>query len=250
MISISTWDGNSAIFQRQIQKGVLIPMCGRFTLTAEQKAFAARFGIELPRGFYSMTGRYNVAPTQTVIVIGDDGKRYVEQMKWGLIPAWAKDPAIGNHLINARAETVAEKPSFRSALKKRRCLIVADGFYEWQKLEKVKQPVHIVLKNRQPFGFAGLWERWKSPEGEEIKSCVIITTEANELLKALHDRMPVILPQEDEPRWLDPKVDDPQLLLPLLKPYPPDKMEFYPVSTLVNSPKHDSENCIVPLTSA
>ena len=142
-------------------------------------------------------------------------------------------------MINARAETLSEKPSFRTALKKRRCIIPADGFYEWQKLGKVKQPVHIVLKSREPFGFAGLWEHWKSPEGEEILTCTIITTEANELLKAVHDRMPVILTREAEDVWLDPKIQEPEKLLPLLKQYPPEAMEYYPVSRQVNSPAVD-----------
>ncbi len=222
-------------------------MCGRFTLTVEQKALATRFGIKLPAGFDSMTSRYNVVPTQNVIVVSDDGHRYVERMRWGLIPSWAKDPTIGSRLINARAETVAEKPSFRSALRKRRCLILADGFYEWQKVGAVKQPVRIVLKTREPFAFAGLWETWKPAESDPILSCAIITTEANKLLKAVHNRMPVILPREAEATWLDPKITEPEPLLPLLKPYPADAMEYFPVSRAVNSPKHDAPDCIVPI---
>jgi putative SOS response-associated peptidase YedK len=184
-----------------------------------------------------------------VIVVGDDGQRYMKQMKWGLIPSWAKDPAIGNRMINARAETVAEKPAFRGLLKKRRCLIPADGFYEWQKLDKIKQPVHIVLKNHEPFGFAGLWEHWKSPDGEEVLSCTIITTEANDLLKAVHDRMPVILTRDVESVWLDPKIQETEKLLPLLKQYPAEEMGYYPVSRQVNSPAVDNPSNIEPLHS-
>lgn len=191
--------------------------------------------------------RYNIAPTQSVIVVGDDGKRYLKQMKWGLIPSWAKDPSIGNRMINARVETLAEKPAFRAALKKRRCLIPADGFFEWQKLGKVKQPVRIVLKSREPFGFAGLWEHWTSPEGEEVLSCTIITTEANEVLRSIHNRMPVILMQVAESIWLDPQVQEPEKLLPLLRQYPSDQMEFYPVSREVNSPVVDKPSNIEPL---
>jgi putative SOS response-associated peptidase YedK len=171
----------------------------------------------------------------------------MKQMRWGLIPSWAKDPSIGNRMINARAETIAEKPAFRAALKKRRCLIPADGFFEWQKLGNVKQPVRIVLKSRQPFGFAGLWEQWVAPDGEGILSCTIITTEANELLKPIHDRMPVILMQDVEAVWLDPKIQETEKLLPLLRQYPPEQMEFYPVSREVNSPAHDTPDCIVPI---
>jgi putative SOS response-associated peptidase YedK len=209
-------------------------MCGRFTLTADLKSVAERFGapasdVETP------VPRYNIAPTQGVIVVNDEGRRQLRQMRWGLIPSWAKEAAIGNKLINARAETLTEKPSFREALKKRRCLIPADGFYEWQKLGKLKQPMRIVLKSREPFGFAGLWDVWENSEGDEIRTCTIITTAANELLREIHTRMPVILTREDEALWLDPKIQDPAVLLPLLKQYPAELMEFYPVSTQVNT---------------
>ena len=237
-------------------------MCGRFTLTADLKKVAERFGVPplpdwrpchpglkpIPGHLSSTLGpRYNIAPSQSVIVVGDDGKRYLKPMRWGLIPSWAKDPSIGSRMINARAETLAEKPAFRAALKKRRCIIPADGFYEWQKLGKVKQPVHIVLKSREPFGFAGLWEHWKSPDGEEILSCTIITTVANELLKAVHDRMPVILTRDAEGVWLDPKIQEPEKLLPLLKQYPADQIKYYSVSREVNSPAVDKPSNIEPL---
>jgi putative SOS response-associated peptidase YedK len=224
-------------------------MCGRFTLTTDLKIVAERFSAPPPPADSKAAApRYNIAPTQNVIVVGDDGKRYMKEMRWGLIPSWAKDPSIGNRMINARAETVAEKPAFRAALKKRRCIIPADGFYEWQKLGKVKQPVRIVLKSQEPFGFAGLWELWMSPEGEGVLSCTIITTEANELLKAVHDRMPVILTREAEAVWLDPKVHEPDKLLPLLKQYPSDEMEFYAVSRQVNSPTVDQPSNIQRIT--
>ena len=241
-------------------------MCGRFTLTKEMREIAARFGVNYPRG-YAGTGtidspansidptkpspglipRYNIAPTQSVIVVNDTGERQLVPMRWGLIPSWAKDESIGNRLINARAETLAEKPAFRAALKKRRCLIPADGFYEWQKQGKLKQPVRIVLKSREPFAFAGLWEHWTSPAGEEVLSCTIVTTEANGLLKEVHDRMPVILTPESEAIWLDTQIDDLTKLLALLKPYPSDLMEHYPVSRAVNSPANDTQDCIVPI---
>lgn len=226
-------------------------MCGRYTLTADLKQVADRFGAPMPAEKWTtyLPPRFNIAPTQAVIVVGDDGKRYMKQMRWGLIPSWAKDPTIGNRMLNARVETLAEKPAFRAALKKRRCIIPADGFYEWQKLGKVKQPVRIVLKTRGPFGFAGLWERWKPPEGEDVLSCTIVTTEANELLKAVHDRMPVILTPDAEAVWLDPKAQDTEKLLPLLKEYPPDQMEFYPVSREVNSPAVDKASNIEVLAT-
>jgi len=161
-------------------------MCGRFTLTTTLGTIATRFGVSPFPEEVGHIPRYNIAPTQTVIVVNDDGTRHLMQMRWGLIPSWAKDPAIGNRMINARAETVATKPAFRAALRKRRCLIPADGFYEWQPVGRRKQPVYIALKTRAPFGFAGLWESWVSPEGEESRSCTIITSEANEPLKPIH----------------------------------------------------------------
>jgi putative SOS response-associated peptidase YedK len=253
-------------------------MCGRYTLTADLKKVADRFGAPplpdwgsctpqsldsthshspgparlktIPGHLSTSLGpRYNIAPAQSVIVVGDDGKRFLKPMRWGMIPSWAKDPSIGNRMINARAETLAEKPAFRAALKKRRCLIPADGFYEWQKLGQVKQPVRIVLKSREPFGFAGLWEQWMSPDGEGILSCTIITTEANELLKPIHNRMPVILMQDVEAVWLDPKIQEPEKLLPLLRQHPSDELEFYPVSREVNSPAVDKPSNIEPINT-
>jgi putative SOS response-associated peptidase YedK len=168
-------------------------------------------------------------------------------MQWGLIPSWAKDPKIGNKLINARAETLAEKPSFRNAFKRRRCLIIADGFYEWQKLEKRKQPYYIKMQDGKPFAFAGLWENWKSPEGEEVISCTIVTTAANSLMEPIHDRMPVILSLDECDRWLDSSVSDPQVLQSLLKPYKSDEMQAISVSATVNNPANETAECINPL---
>jgi putative SOS response-associated peptidase YedK len=176
-------------------------MCGRFTLASPFVAVTERFHAAAPP---DLRPRYNIAPGQEVLCVIRDGANRIEPLRWGLIPFWAKDPAIGNRLINARAETVAEKPSFRSAFAKRRCLVVADGFFEWRPAGKRKVPVYIFLKSKKPFGFAGLYESWKDPGGREIRTCTIITTEANEIVRPIHDRMPVILPEGVEDRWLDP----------------------------------------------
>src|SRR5215216_3572508 len=179
-------------------------MCGRYTLRTPVDTLAEAFEIEEYPS--SIVPSYNIAPTQEVAaVVEEDEKRKLEMLRWGLIPSWAKDPAIGNKMINARAETLAEKPSFRTALKRRRCLVVADGFYEWKKTGGGKTPMYVQLKDGQPFGFAGLWEAWQSPEDGLIKTCTIITTTPNELLADIHDRMPVILPREAYDRWLAPE---------------------------------------------
>jgi putative SOS response-associated peptidase YedK len=187
---------------------------------------------------------YNVAPGQNVAVLLKDDSRKLGVLKWGLIPHWSKDPAIGNRMINARAETIAEKPSFKHPLRRKRCLIVADGFYEWRKDGTQKTPMYIFLKNRKPFVFAGLWDVWTSPEGEKIASCTIITTEPNELMKKIHHRMPVLLPRKDIDRWLDRSTQDEREVLPLLRPYPAKEMDAYEVSRLVNAPKNDTPACI------
>jgi putative SOS response-associated peptidase YedK len=171
-------------------------------------------------------------------------------VRWGLIPSWAKDPNIGNKMINARAETVAEKPAFREALARSRCLVPADGYYEWQREGRMgqrKQPFYICLRDGRPFAFAGLWERWAGPDGTIIESCAILTTEPNESLKDIHDRMPVILAQADYDQWLDPAVRQAQLLQPLLRPYPPEDMIACAVSLRVNDPGHDDVACIAPV---
>ncbi|MEC4815421.1 MAG: SOS response-associated peptidase [Scytonema sp. PMC 1069.18] len=222
-------------------------MCGRFTLYQLGNALAQIFHVEkLPE----LEPKYNIAPTQmvtTVLYNSATKKRELQQLRWGLIPSWAKDPRMGVKLINARAETVTEKPAFRSAFKHRRCLIVADGFYEWQQQGSKKQPFYFRLLEEKPFGFAGLWEQWKSPEGDQISSCTILTTEANQLVQPIHDRMPVILQPEDYDTWLDPQLQTPERLQPLLHPYSSEKMTAYPVSTLVNSPKHNHPECVKPM---
>ncbi len=168
-------------------------------------------------------------------------------MHWGLIPSWAKDPSIGNKMINARAETLLEKPSFKRLVGKRRCLVLTDGFYEWRKEGKRKVPMRMLLKTRELFAFAGLWDRWKKPDGNEFQSFTIITIDANDLLRPIHDRMPVILGRDGEEKWLNPDLKDPSELLPLLKPYPSELMEAYDVSPLVNSPRNDRPECILEM---
>ena len=218
-------------------------MCGRYTLRISVDSLVEAFEIEeYPP---SLKPSYNIAPTQEVAaVVEEDEKRKLEMLSWGLIPSWAKDPAIGNKMINARAETVSEKPSFRSAFKKRRCLILADGFYEWQKTDDGKQPYHIKMQDDSPFAFAGLWETWQN--GEEIRSCTIITTDANDLMNEIHHRMPVILPPEDYGMWLDLDFDEKEALTSLLKPYPADAMEAYPVSRRVNKPSNNEPSVVEP----
>ena len=219
-------------------------MCGRYSLTSNMDDLQARFDFEARDLVYRP--RYNVAPTQTVLsVVNDQGNR-AEFMRWGLIPFWAKDPKIGARMINARAETVGQKPAFRNALRKRRCLILADGFYEWQKQAGKKVPMYIAAKSREPFAMAGLFETWKSPSGENVRSCTIITTLPNSLMESIHNRMPVTLAQDAEATWLDPEIDDAADVMPLLMPCPADQLEAYPVSSLVNSPQNDSPECVLP----
>ena len=220
-------------------------MCGRYTLTTPVEILAEEFGLSGP--LPEIPPSYNVAPTEQVAaVIARDGGRRLEMLKWGLIPAWADDPEIGSRMINARSETAHEKPSFRRAFGERRCLIPADGFYEWQRTDNVKKPFHIRMKSGRPFAFAGLWESWKG-SSSEIKSCTILTTEANGLVGEIHPRMPVVLAPEDYGLWLDADVREAELLLPLLQPYPDDVMEAYPVSRFVNNPSNDDERCVEPV---
>ena len=221
-------------------------MCGRYSLKADIAQLAMRFEFAADEAIHEPA--YNIAPTQQVLTVTNDGERRASYMRWGLIPFWAKDAKIGYRMINARGETVAEKPSFRTALRKRRCLILADGFYEWQKLGgKRKRPMRIVLKSGEPFAFAGLWETWKDPEGELIKSCTIITTAANDYLQPIHDRMPVILPQESESFWLDKDVEDPLALTSVIAPYPDSEMEAFEVSPLVNNTRNKGYEVIDPV---
>ena len=221
-------------------------MCGRFTLRLSPSELAEIFRLLREP---EIGPRYNIAPAQPVAVVRPEGKfRDLSLMRWGLIPSWSKDEKIGARLINARAETVAEKPSFRDAFKKRRCLIPADGFYEWKQLDgKVKQPFFIGLRKDDPFAFAGLWEHWTGPNGTAVESCTIITTDANERLAELHNRMPVILHEDDYDRWLDPQNKQLEELQSLLVPYPAAEMRTYPVSQLVNSPKNDVPDCAEPV---
>ena len=219
-------------------------MCGRYSLTSKLNNLQARFDFEAGNLVYRP--RYNVAPTQDVLAVVNDGRNRAGFLRWGLVPSWAKDPRIGSRMINARAETVAEKPAFRQALRKRRCLVLADGFYEWKKEGGAKVPMYIASKSREPFGMAGLWETWKAPSGEPLHSCAVITTTANSLMQPIHNRMPVILPREAEAGWLDPGIDDPAALTRLLVPCPAAELEAYPVSTLVNSPRNDAPECLLP----
>jgi putative SOS response-associated peptidase YedK len=221
-------------------------MCGRFTLTVDPAQVQDTFSsYTFPEKF---APRFNIAPTQPVLAIPNDDKFAADFFIWGLIPMWAKDPSIGNRLINARAETLAEKPAFRGSLKYKRCLILADGFYEWKTVEgrKSKTPYFIHMKDRRPFAFAGLWDSWNSPEGSQLKTCTIITTEPNELMSLLHNRMPVILHPRDYAKWLDPSPQTPDQLTPLLKPFPANKMDAYPVTPLVNKPANDIPELVVP----
>lgn len=222
-------------------------MCGRFTLTHPDQDLALQFDLpEIP----DLQPRYNIAPTQPVAAVRvapESAVRELALLHWGLIPFWAKDPKIGSRMINARSETAAEKPAFRAAFRRRRCLVVADGFYEWQKLNGGKQPFYIRLHDGKPFAFAGLWEHWEGPDGAVIESCTLLTTEPNDVIRPLHNRMPVILQARDYDLWLDPEVQQAEQLQPLLGPYLPGGMEAYPVSRWVNSPRNDDPRCIEPL---
>lgn len=222
-------------------------MCGRFTITLEPAFFQQE--LELGKIPSEWTPRYNTAPTQNIPVVRDPKTRDVDMFRWGLIPFWAKDESVGHKLINARSETLTEKPSFRNAFSKRRCLILADGFYEWQtsaQKGEQKVPYRFILKDEKPFTFAGLWESWRSSEGGEIQSCTIITCEANEIVGKIHNRMPVILDKANCWKWLEDGSDDE--LNSLLKPYPPEGMETYPVSTRVNNPRGDDPRLIQPIS--
>ena len=223
-------------------------MCGRFTLFAPYYEIIDRFDIESAFAENDYIPSYNIAPSQQVVAIINDGrKNRLGHLRWGLIPPWSKDEKIGYKMINARAETVAEKPSFRKAFQKQRCIIPADSFYEWQKEDGKKIPMRIKLKTDELFAIAGLWESWKSPEGKVIHTCTAITTEPNNLMKPIHDRMPVILKREDEAAWLDPRNNDIDFLGNMLLPFDERQMDAYSVSSAVNSPKNNEESLIVPV---
>jgi putative SOS response-associated peptidase YedK len=221
-------------------------MCGRFTLRSPGEAVAEAFALpEAP----DLLPRFNIAPGESVAVVRQKPqaeRRELTYLRWGLVPAWADDPSIGDRLANARSETAATKPSFRRAFQSRRCLVVADGFYEWQRTTGRKQPYFVGLRSDRPFGLAGLWERWEKG-GEPVESCTVLTTGANELMRPIHGRMPVIIPPDQYGLWLDPGCHDTAKLAKLLLPYPSTPMLAYRVSTVVNNPKNDVPQCVEAL---
>jgi putative SOS response-associated peptidase YedK len=222
-------------------------LCGRFTLFDTAASLAEAFEVaEVP----SLSPRYNIAPSQAVAAVRippSGGAREVVLLRWGLIPSWAKDPSLGDRMINARAETAAGKPAFRSAIRRRRCLVPASGFYEWKRTNGRKQPYYIRRPDGKPFAFAGLWESWEGPGQAAVESCAILTTSANELLLPIHDRMPVIVSPADYDLWLSLGIRDPAELARLFRPCPPEEMTAFPVGTAVNNPKTDSPQLIEPL---
>jgi putative SOS response-associated peptidase YedK len=221
-------------------------MCGRFALIVDASVLADVFDAEPPR---ELEPRFNIAPTQTIPIIRCDSgsSRECALVRWGLIPSWAKDEKIGARMINARSETVAEKPSFRSAVKTRRCLIPADGFYEWVRTDEGKQPHFIHFADGRTFAFAGLWERWSRGGAKPLDTCTILTTQPNELIAPLHDRMPVILSSDRHAEWMEPVPLAPERLRGFLAPHPASDMEAYPVSTFVSNPRNDGAECIARL---
>lgn len=219
-------------------------MCGRFTMTANPEELMARYGVEQLTFEYQL--RYNIAPSQLIpAVIESNGERRIGQLRWGLIPSWAKDEKMAYSTINAKAETVHEKPAFRNAFQRKRCLLPADGFYEWQKDGGKKQPMRIVMKDKSIFSMAGIYDTWVSPEGVKIHTCSIITTKPNRLMEPIHDRMPVILRREDEGIWLDREKQDVEMLQSLLLPYSEEEMFAYPVAAMVGNVRNDLPECIV-----
>lgn len=225
-------------------------MCGRFAQIAPETELAQQYELDPATIQVEMVPRYNVAPTQPVAAIRlgkDKQTRELTFFRWGLVPSWAKDIKIGSRMINARSETVHEKPSFRAAFKRRRCIVPADGFYEWQKTPEGKQPMYIHAQDGKPLSLAGLWEMWHSADGSILNSCTLLTTTPNSLMAPIHNRMPVILEPEDYDTWLNPG-DRPQQALHLLRPFPAERMAAYPVSTWVNSPRHDDPQCIQPFS--
>jgi putative SOS response-associated peptidase YedK len=221
-------------------------MCGRYTLTTPAPKLAEHFHLHTVP---DLAPRYNIAPTQSVAVVRAAALegRTLTMARWGLVPSWAADPSIGNRLLNARAETVADKPAFRAALRQRRCLIPADGFYEWQPLPgRKKLPYHIRLRRGGPFAFAGLWERWPAPDGRPLESCTILTTEANELVRPIHDRMPVILQEEAYAAWLNPEQHDVHRIQTWLRPYLAEEMLAVAVGAAVGNARFDDPQCLAP----
>lgn len=221
-------------------------MCGRYSL-APRQALTERFAVESAPP--DLQARYNVAPTQVQPVVTQAEQRKIEQMRWGLVPFWAKDTKIGSKMINARAETIDSKPAFRRLLSSRRCLVPVTGFYEWKASAGGKIPHYIFLRDSDTFAFAGLYDTWKDADGSLLRSYTIITTAPNQLMQTIHNRMPVILPRAAEARWLDPALTDTAALLALLQPYPAEQMDAYPVSTAINRPGVDGAALIEPLPS-
>lgn len=221
-------------------------MCGRYTRTGATSRYADKFRAQYN---VNLKPEYNIAPSENILAArtAGDGHRELVLLRWGLIPRWSKEPKSAYSTINARAETVATKPAFRFAFQHHRCLIAADGFYEWKKTEHGKQPYYIFIKGHEPFAFAGLWEHWEGEGHQPINSATIIVTKANEAIEPIHDRMPVILPESAYDEWLDPAVTDKEHLQELLRPYSSESMDIYPVSTYVNSPEHDDERCIAKI---
>ena len=222
-------------------------MCGRYELHAHPAAIALAFGLDAPP---DLAPRYNIAPMQMVPIVrvNAHGARELAMVRWGLVPRWAKDPSMGAKMINARGETVRDKPAFRTAYRRHRCLLPADGFYEWQAREgSAKQPMHIAMRDGAPFAFAGIAERWLAADGEPLDTCAIVTTGANALLAAVHERMPVIVAPADYARWLDPTIADPG---DIIASYPGQEMRYAPVSSRVNSVKHDDATLIAPIEPA
>ena len=218
-------------------------MCGRFTRKENFQQLAKLLGmLHLP----DLPPHYNIAPSQFITCVRfnpESQDRELVDLKWGFVPSWAHDPSLGHKMINARAETVADKPSFRKAFQERRCIILADGFYEWKRVGQGKQPYYIHFTDNRPFAFAGLWERWEQGNTPSLDSCAILTTTPNILMESLHHRMPVILHPKDYVRWLDPTLHERQSFESILQPFPSTEMEAYPVSTLVNNPRYESRAC-------
>jgi len=221
-------------------------MCGRYTLLADEVEILKEYGIG--HKLDEFAPRYNIAPGQNVLTVISDGEHNrAGYLKWGLVPFWAKDPSIGYKMINARSETAHEKPSFKRLLQRKRCLILADSFYEWKKEESGKQPMRIKKDDRSFFAFAGLWDRWKQDD-QELVTCTILTKEANDFMEPIHKRMPVILPKEDEAWWMQQEERDPNELHDYLRSLSIDGLEAYPVSTHVNNARNEDEACIEPIT--
>lgn len=221
-------------------------MCARVTLRSGAAKVREEFGVSEGEPSPDFRPSYNVSPGREVLAVVRNGENRLALFRWGLVPSWARDPSIGHRLINARAETLARRPAYREALLKRRCLVVVDGFYEWRREGGQSIPFFAHMATDAPFGLAGLYERWRSPGGRELATCTVITTGANRLLGAIHDRMPAIIPREGRSAWLDPDTRDPAVLGKLLEPFTSEKMEAYRVSTFVNSAAHDSPECIRP----